>query len=318
MALNRSQIASWLARTLEHVPDRHVTSLRSRYARSVESGPAPVRWVLSAVVGVARHRPLPAAEFSLVDYPDVKFMAADSRVERFVYWYGARGYEGAETEWWRRFCASSTHIVELGSNVGYYTVHGALANPSSRYIAVEPHPSSAATVRSNLALNNIDNVEVIEAAAVAPGGPDWVELSIPELDRYPTPEGAFLKLDGEGIDHIASTKSVRVATVDAAGLIEGADLIKLDIEGHEADVLEPSFKAIVAAKPTIFLEVRKASVPRLRRLILDLSEAGYVVFAIGESSLHLIPHDDLDPSKPLVRYGSRDLILVDSAAVIEM
>src|SRR5690606_31240029 len=140
-------------------------------------------------------------------YPDVKLAAADSLIARLAYWYGSDGWEGMETRWWRRCCSQADKVLELGANIGYYTVHGAVANPASTYVAVEPHPESAAALRANLALNDITNVEVVEAAAVSPGSPDRLELSVPEQDLYGTPAGAFIRDSGEGVDGLVAGRS---------------------------------------------------------------------------------------------------------------
>src|SRR3712207_7346831 len=49
--------------------------------------------------------------------------------------------------WWRKLCRASERVLELGANVGYFSVQGALAAPQARYTAVEPHPFSVDVCR---------------------------------------------------------------------------------------------------------------------------------------------------------------------------
>lgn len=318
MGARRSAAARRLGGALAALPSGPFARLRESYADAVRRGDSRKQQVLRPLVKVARYRPLPVDEFQLADYPDVKLAAADSLIARHAYWYGSDGWEGLETLWWRRCSARATKTLELGANIGYYTVHGALANPSSPYVAVEPHPESAAALRANLALNDITNVLVVEAAAVSPGSPERLELSVPEQDLYGTPAGAFIRDQGEGVDGLVTGRSVTVATVSIEDLVDGVDLLKLDIEGHEADVLEPVRDWLISARPTIFVEVRATSLPRLRHLIYELADSGYAVLAIGDTSLHVVTRDELDPDKPLARYGSRDYILVDGSKVADL
>src|SRR5215212_6643397 len=88
--------------------------------------------------------------------------------------------------WWRHCCTRASAVLELGANVGYFTVQGATAAPGARYVAVEPHPVSAGVCRANLALNGIGSVELLEAAAVPGAGPSAVELQVP-ADQLATP-----------------------------------------------------------------------------------------------------------------------------------
>jgi FkbM family methyltransferase len=311
-----ARLRSEVTRALDQLPAPWFRRLRAAYVDSVQTAPSSRRTrLLRSAVGVARFRSLPVDEVELFDYPGVRLHAADSLVTRMLYWYGGSGYEGAETEWWRHACHRATNVLELGANVGYYTLQGALANPACRYRAVEPHPDSAELVRRNLALNGIENVEVIEAAAVGTRGIDRLELSIPDQDGYATPAGAFVRDGGEGVDHLAAHRNVEVAAVAVQDLIEGVDLLKLDIEGHEAEVLEPIMDVLMERKPTLFVEVRLAEVPHLRAIVARLAASGYAVFAIGEDSLHLVTQDELNDAGRLPRYGSRDLMLVDAADV---
>lgn len=298
---------------LDRIPDPVFARLRDRYARTPPGG--PVHRALTPLVAISRHRRLPVEEFALGGSPEIRLEGSDSLVAKLLYWYGADGYEGAEAVYWRRACASATNVLELGANIGYYTVQGATANPHCRYRTVEPHPASAAAVRRNVVRNGLRNVEVVEAAAVGRRGLGPMELSVPAQDRYALPAGAFLRDGGEGVAHLGERATVTVDTVAMEDLIDDVDLLKLDIEGHEADVLEPVLETLLRTGPTIFLEVRMAEVPRLRRMILQFARSGWVVFAIGSESLHLVTVDELEDDAGLPRYGSRDLVLVPADRV---
>lgn len=294
------------SRSLAYVPSTMVRGVRDRYVSSKR----PERTPLAAAAALLRHRPLaPLTEFELPGNPPLKFAAVESRLARLLYWYGERGYETGETEWWRRLCQDSKTIVEIGANIGYYTVQGASAAPGARYTAVEANPESADIVRRNVALNGLGNVEVITAAVIDETGVETVELALPDQERYVAPTGAYLSTGTEGIAGRPASRTITVPAISADGLLAEADLVKLDIEGYEARVLAAARAHLKANRPTIVVEVLK-QVPQLRQILRDLVADGYLAFAIGETSLHLLTTAQLESPDPLPRYGSRDVILV--------
>lgn len=227
-------------------------------------------------------------EFSVVDVPGVRFDAIDTWMVHQVFWFGKQGYEPGEADQWVASCRRAERIVEIGANVGWYTVLGASANRSAEYVAVEPQPRAAQSLRRNLELNNLSNVEVVEAAVVGEGAPATISLNFPDatLDN-PAPGRAFVS--GAEFELLPAHTSITVPTVQALDVIGGADLLKLDIEGLEADVLGAAEEAIAVARPTIFLEVQPEA-EQLHALIARWEvELGYAVRASGERDFVLEP-----------------------------
>lgn len=290
-----------LGRVLMRLPRKWAE--RARHARLIR----PLAVIL-------RHRPLTDVDtFTLPDDPSVRLAGTNSVLVRRLYWYGGAGYEGAELYWWKRFCRSAHHIVEMGANIGFYTVQAGLAAPHARIIAVEPHPDAVEAIKRNLELNGIVNVELVAAAAVGVRTSDTVKLLLPDTEQTPAPAGGYVE-SAEVADRPAS-RTIEVRSVAASELVAGADLLKLDIEGLEADVLSSAESAVVTARPVIFVEVIR-SADKLRALIADWqSKHDYVVFAIGHESLHLLPADILRSPALLPRYGTRDVILVPQERV---
>lgn len=295
-----------LSRSLEYVPATVAQKIRRSYVTSTRSR----RTLLGAAVALLRHRPLaPLTDFDLPGSSDLRFAAVESRLARLLYWYGEHGYEVGETEWWCRLCQDAKSIVEIGANIGYYTVRGAASAPEAAYTAVEANPESATIVSHNLALNSLDHVRVITAAVVGDASLDTVELALPDQERYVAPTGAYLRVGVEGIAGRPAARTITVPAISAADLLADADLIKLDIEGSEASVLAAARSQLAMNRPTIVVEVLK-HVPQLRQVLRELVSDGYLAFAIGEHSLHLITKAQIESADPLPRYGSRDIIVV--------
>ncbi len=295
-----------LSKSLRVVPGGLTLRIRNTFARSRGVS----RKAFEQVVRLLRHRPLDfLEEFSLPDNSAIRLVAVESRLVRLLFWYGERGYEGMETECWRRLCAGAGNVLELGANIGYYTVQGARAARPSRYVAVEANPESAAIVERNIAANVLDNVKVVQAAVVGDDAPETLDLALPDQEQYVAPTGAYLTHGGEGITDRPATRTISVPTVRITDLIDGVDLLKLDIEGYEAKVLRAAWQQILAGRPTIVLEVLR-NVPDLRKVLLDLRAEDYEVWAIGHDALHRVTDEQLASDAPLPRYGSRDVVVL--------
>ena len=279
------------------------------------AGPA-TRRVLGPVLSVTRHMPVGhVGEFALPDRPDIRIHAMESVLVRRLYWYGLDGYEPGEGRWWHEFCARSTNILELGCNIGVYAVVGGLAAPTARYRAVDPHPDSIAAARRNLTTNGVTNVELIQAAAVGVREGATATLTLPAVEHYEAPTGAYLSA-AEGVSHRGSQGSIEVPVVAVVDLLDGVDLIKLDIEGLEAEVLSAGMEMILSNRPTIFVEVLRKAV-RLREVIRELHSHGYVACSVGES-LRVLTTDEIDNDGVLALHGSRDVVLVPSERMADI
>lgn len=264
---------------------------------------------------IMRHRGIPADVpwFTLPGNPTIRMANSNSLILQRVYWMGERGWEPEVLPWWRHSCARADRVVELGANVGYFTVQGAMASPECSYVAVEPHPESAAALKRNVLLNKLDRVTVVEAAAVDVEGAGEVELVIPSRDHYGAPAGAHM-LSGER--HTAGEVRLSVPSVDVAELIVGSQLIKLDVEGQEFRLLSHVRDYLDDATPTIFVEVL-AHTPSLRELIADLvRSSGYQCFSLSQTNIRSVSAQDIDDTALSHSLGSRDVILtVDSDLV---
>jgi FkbM family methyltransferase len=265
-----------------------------------------------ALAGVPRRGGIPAGvtTFTLRDNPDLAFVNAESLVLHQLYWHGEQGWEPHLLPWWRRFCREASAVLELGANVGYFTVQGARAAPHARYVAVEPYPASARVCRANLELNHVRSVDLVVAAAVARSGLPAVELHVPP-DQLDTPTVAFVGADTELPEGMRrhATQSFSVPAVDVRSLLSGIDLLKLDVEGQEHALLAAGRDHLRTRKPTVVVEVLPGTT-MLRQLIADLCrDDGFHCYVPRADSLVRLGVSDIPGADLLGRYGCQDVIL---------
>jgi FkbM family methyltransferase len=254
--------------------------------------------------------PRAVSRFRPVDDQDLEFVAIDSQVLEQLYWCGEQGWEPELLPWWRAFCRRSTSVLELGTNIGYFAVQGARAAPGVRYVAVEPHPVSAQVCRTHLALNSVTSVEVVEAAAVADPAVATVALHVP-TDQAATPTVAFLPSDTELPAEMARDIGpvLHVPAIDVRRLVDGVDLIKMDVEGQEHVLLAAVRDHLRTRRPTLFVEVLPGTA-QLRALLADLCATdGYRCYAMSRQGLVELEGRQLATVRLMDEYGCQDVIL---------
>jgi FkbM family methyltransferase len=254
--------------------------------------------------------PRAVSRFRLIDNADLEFVAIDSHVLEQLYWRGEQGWEPELLPWWRAFCRCSRSVLELGTNIGYFAVQGGRAAPGVRYVAVEPHPVSVEVCRTHLALNAVTSVEVVEAAAVADPAVASVPLLVP-ADQAATPTVAFLAPDTELPADMArdAVAVVDVPAIDVRRLLDGVDLIKLDVEGQEHVLLAAIREHLRARRPTLFVEVLPGTV-QLRALLAELcATEGYRCYALSGEGLVELDGERLATARLMDEYGCQDVVL---------
>jgi FkbM family methyltransferase len=170
-------------------------------------------------------------------------------------------------------------VIDVGANIGFYSLAAALdVGIAGRVLAFEPNAGAAARLRENVAINGLNNVTVVQAAAGARDGTITFHLATDS-------EASSLYAAG---DDVATTVTVPIVTLDqylAGAGIGQVDVLKLDAEGAEIDVLagarlllsRPDAPSVIVEANPVTLRAAGRSTADLRGLLLEL---GYTVSSI--------------------------------------
>lgn len=148
-------------------------------------------------------------------------------------------HEFADMAFVLHFLRPGDLFVDVGANIGSYTVL-ASAVAVAKSIAVEPDPVTIQALKKNIAINRIqDRVRPVQAALGAEAGTAQFTVGLDTVNRMAT------RADQR-------TQTVRVMRLDEVLRGERPVLIKLDVEGFEAEVLagatetlaQPSLQAV--------------------------------------------------------------------------
>lgn len=179
--------------------------------------------------------------------------------------------------------SKSNTFLDIGANMGFYSLALLAVNRGLRVTAFEPQPNVAGYLKENIELNSVsDRIEVFNIGLGQQE--DSLTLYVPVFtgsgggsfaDQHPQ-EGhpTQVKVPVKLLDNLITTK---------------VDLIKMDVEGFELNVLLGSTEIIARDKPTIMVELlRKWMKPfgHSPQLFLEtMFRENYYCYAICANSL---------------------------------
>jgi FkbM family methyltransferase len=188
-------------------------------------------------------------------------------------------FEPFETSLFQQAIHPGDVVVDVGANIGYYTLLAARAvGPTGHVYAVEPDPANFALLERNVTHNGYaDRVTLVQAAAGAEPG-----------------EAALYRSADNHGDHrlfaVPDREALRVDVVRVDDVVAGpADVVKVDVQGFEPAVLA-GMQELLAASPhlTLFTELSLHALEAAGFVPGDylaaLSAAGFDIATIDEAS----------------------------------
>jgi len=121
-------------------------------------------------------------------------------------------------------------IIDVGANVGKYSILSSKSNPNAKVFAVEPEKENFEVLEKNKKLNNCKNLKLIKVALNDKN--QKVKLYKAEINKgghslkHSSNSQNFEIVDGEKFDDVFSNKIQRI------------DLLKIDAEGAELEILK--------------------------------------------------------------------------------
>ncbi len=174
-------------------------------------------------------------------------------------------------------------FYDIGANIGFFTLIGArLVGPNGRVFAFEPVPVNAASVRKNIAGNHFEHCTLIEAAVTRKPGKG--ELLVAHYSG-----GSALPEAGAPPD-LKETIPVDLVAIDdlvARQQIAPPHLVKIDVEGAEADVLSGMAQTLRQRRPFVIYEIDDGDAQAYQRKQATcealLREHGYTITQLENS-----------------------------------
>lgn len=162
-------------------------------------------------------------------------------------WLGSYEYEQRSV--FEKYVETGDVVFDVGAHVGFYTlVASAIVGSHGHVVAFEPLPRNLSYLSEHLAMNQIDNVTVIDKAVSDHMG--FVRFRVHE---------------NRSMGRIADDGGMEVATVCLDEFIENSNLpppscIKMDVEGGEYRALLGTRAYLSQSRPVVFLSTHGSDI----------------------------------------------------------
>ncbi len=182
----------------------------------------------------------------------------------------------------RRFVEPGDTIIDIGANLGYYTVLFAeWVGAEGRVYSVEPVPLFRDILRRNA--RSFSQVEVVPYALGSE--PATVQMGVPE-SAAPYRHGMTRIVSS---DEEASFEAEVRPPEALFGDLPRLDYVKCDVEGHEGAVLPAMTELLREHRPVVQVEVADDNRPPIYQMMEDL---GYRAYFVQDASLVEIESPD--------------------------
>jgi FkbM family methyltransferase len=173
-----------------------------------------------------------------------------------AFWLGA--YEAEKQELVSRLVKPGMVVWDVGANVGFYTLaFSRFAGAGGKIFAFEPLGANFDRLLSHIRLNGLTNVTAVQAAVASSVG----------LVGFDTGPNALMgRLDERLREYLIPTLSADSITCRFPDAIP--TLVKIDVEGAEAGVLEGADKLLSEAGPDLLLALHGREPEQRCRAIL--------------------------------------------------
>ena len=155
-------------------------------------------------------------------------------------------YSQQEFALFEHLCRPADIVVEVGANIGAHTLGLAkLVGPRGRVVAVEPQPIVFQALCGSMALNSITNVDCLNLALGGKAG----HITVPQVNY-----GARGNFGGVSMTDEKAGYRVEKRRLDEVFLYPRLRLLKIDVEGMEAEVLAGATETISKLRPLIYVK----------------------------------------------------------------
>lgn len=212
----------------------------------------------------------------------------DARVQAHAFAIYSGRYDDRKINYLIRHAKPGQQILDIGANIGFYTVPLALAarRIGASVAAFEPFEGNCERLRENLRINGIeDSVKVFNFGLSS--APSKAKLALREdfLSGSDIGNASIAEDLSDSQFRCVDVELKRLDDLSPDATFAPISAIKLDIEGHEDRFLIGAAETLKTHRPVIAMEVNRFFYERRNldfdRLIPSLLPEGYVFFDVA-------------------------------------
>jgi FkbM family methyltransferase len=175
----------------------------------------------------------------------------------------------------RRIIRSGQAVVDIGANIGFYTLYlSELVGPSGSVYAFEPISENFEILSRAVRMRKLQNVKPFFAAVNREPGER--EMIIPDNGDFT----GFYQAHLADREDAGMRELVHVSSLDqllSDGVLSAVDFIKCDAEGSELGILQGGIKLLNEFHPSLLVEIQGKTSKEVFDLLHGLDYKSYVL-----------------------------------------
>jgi|TARA_B110000259_G_scaffold90249_1_gene104791 FkbM family methyltransferase len=179
-----------------------------------------------------------------------------SFLTRELFWKGPEKFEF--TKIFTKLIKKADVFIDIGANIGYYSILAGKFNPNIRVIAFEPSEGAMIYACENVRINNLEDIIKIEPLALfnKTGELDFYNVTNPKFSTIYNLSGEHNLTESKNKLKYAKVKTngIKLDTYLKDVDLERIDLLKIDTEGSEYLILEGAGKVLKKDRPIVICE----------------------------------------------------------------
>jgi len=191
-----------------------------------------------------------------------------------------REYEPEIARLVRRFIDPARDMIDIGANIGFFTVFGARFLTIGKVLAIEPTSGALKRLVSNATLNGVSDRVIVFNGAVSSEPGELTLNVLPDREEYSSlSQIVHPAVSGEA----TIPEKVSISTVDLLVAQYGLNpaLMKVDVEGYEERVFRGARNTLTKFRPVVISELNNAMLMKLGTNALEVvsqfNQLGYTV-----------------------------------------
>ncbi len=198
-------------------------------------------------------------------------------------------YENVEINAWRNKIKDSSVVIDIGGNIGIYTIIASKIAKNGKVICFEPEKDNITLLKKTINENKLSNVTLIEKCVGDFSGNGFLNIS-----KYNKGKHTLLETD-ESINK----QEVSITTIDKEVErlnLNNVDIIKIDVEGWEGKVLGGMKNTIKKFHPKLLFEFAPQRIKESGydpvSFLNDIRNEGYTIYDAEKESEEIFTDED--------------------------
>ncbi len=189
----------------------------------------------------------------------------DMAISKPILWLGE--YEQGVTQVLLKFLREDTHFLDVGANIGYFSLIAGKRCSQGKVFSFEPDPTNYDLLSSNIALNSLSNIHSYNLALS--DRDENLYFSTMGFTqnlgaRFTAKETATLKQ--HSLPTAEAPRQIKAISFDSFLPKERIDIIKIDVEGFELNVLQGMKELLRQQQPLIITEFAPSNLKDIGRI----------------------------------------------------